>query len=245
MISLCIDIGNTQTKVAVFNNSEITDFCIIESASHSKIVKILDDKHVEAAIISSVSNIPEGLIKTLQPRLAWFGVLNHTMPLPIDNLYQTKETLGNDRLAAVVGAHYLNPSDTILVIDAGTAITYDIINAKGQYLGGNISPGIAMRYNALHHFTAKLPQLQLAPDFALFGKTTVEAITSGVQQGILMEVDGTINLFRQSFPDLKVLFTGGDAKYFDTKLKNAIFVVSNLVMIGLNRILFHNVKQTN
>lgn len=245
MISLCIDIGNTHTKVAVFSDSEITDFRILEGNNYDQIINLLAVKQVEVAILSSVSIVPENLVSILKSNLKWFGILDHSMPIPIENLYETKETLGKDRLAAVIGANYLYPKYDVLVIDAGTAITYDVINMKGQYLGGNISPGILMRFNALHSFTSRLPQLKMSLNFPLFGKNTREAITSGVQQGILLEVDGTINLFRQSFPDLKVLFTGGDAKFFDNKLKNAIFVVSNLVMIGLNRILLYNVKKTN
>lgn len=240
MISLCIDIGNTHSKVAVFCDSVITDFRIIEGNNYDQINKLLGEQQVDAAILSSVSIVPETLTLVLKSGLKWFGILDHSMPLPIENLYETKETLGNDRLAAVIGANSLYPKDDVLVIDAGTAITYDLINMKGQYLGGNISPGILMRFNALHYFTSRLPQLEMNTNFPLFGKNTKEAITSGVQQGILLEVDGTIDLFRQSFPGIKVLLTGGDAKYFDNKLKNATFVASNLVMIGLNRVLVYN-----
>jgi type III pantothenate kinase len=244
MISLCIDIGNTQTKIAVFRDLEITEFRILENNNYGQIADLLSVKKIEAAILSSVAVVPDSLVALLKERLAWFWILDHTLPIPIDNLYETKETLGKDRLAAVIGANSIYPKDDVLVIDAGTAITYDIISRNGQYLGGNIAPGIRMRFNALHHFTSRLPKLEMNDHFPLFGKNTTEAITSGVQQGILMEVDGTINLFRQSFPDLVVLFTGGDAKFFDNRLKSAIFVVSNLVMIGLNRVLVYNVKKT-
>jgi type III pantothenate kinase len=241
MISLCIDIGNTLTKIAIFQNSVMTDFRIIDWQNTEQIKNVIAEKQVEAAILSSVSEIPERLIVTLQSDLKWFGILDHTMPLPIINTYETKETLGKDRLAAVVGANGLFPNDDLLVIDAGTAITYDVINRTGQYLGGNISPGIQMRYQALHHFTARLPKLETAMNFPLYGKNTTDAITSGVQQGVLLEVDGVIDFFRESFPHIKILFTGGDVNFFENRLKNAIFVASNLVMVGLNRILVYNV----
>ena len=243
MISLCIDIGNSQTKIAIFHDLEITEFRILENNAYGQIDDLLLVKKVEAAILSSVSVVPESLVTLLKTRLARFWILDHTMPIPIENLYETKETLGKDRLAAVIGANSLYPKDNVLVIDAGTAITYDIISKYGQYLGGNIAPGIRMRFDALHHFTSRLPQLEVKENFPMYGKNTTEAITSGVQQGILMEVDGTIDLFRQSFPDMVVLFTGGDAKFFENRLKSAIFVVSNLVMIGLNRVLVYNVKK--
>lgn len=242
MANFCIDIGNTLTKVAMFQNMQMTDFRVIERNNEVSIPDLLDIQHSDSAIISSVSVLPAELITSLQSKLNKVIVLDHNTPLPIENLYETRETLGKDRLAAVAGAHYLYPHDDLLVIDAGTAITYDLINRQGQYLGGNIAPGITMRYNALHHFTGKLPLLGPVAQAPAFGKNTTDAITAGVQQGILLEVDGTILHFKQYFPDLKVLFTGGDTKYFVNKLKNAIFVVSNLVMIGLNRILINNVK---
>jgi pantothenate kinase, type III len=241
MVSVCFDIGNTLTKLAVFKNSEIIAFRVLDSNNLGMVSQIIEEYHVEASIISSVADIPADLIPLLKATIKSLLVLTHETKLPVENCYETKETLGKDRLAAVVGANHLYPDTDLLVIDAGTAITYDFINEKGQYLGGNIAPGIQMRYKALHHFTNKLPLVEIANMDKGFGRNTTEAIRVGVQNGIIFEVDGTIDYFRERYPALKVLFTGGDAKFFDNKLKNVTFVVSNLVMVGLHKILTYNI----
>ncbi|HKL32104.1 MAG TPA: type III pantothenate kinase, partial [Tangfeifania sp.] len=161
-------------------------------------------------------------------------------PLPIENLYQTKDTLGKDRIAAVVGAFDLYPNTNVLVIDAGTAITFDIINEQGQYLGGNISPGLEMRFKALNKFTGRLPLVRKNDFDNLYGRTTEEAILAGVQHGIVFETDKAIETFKEFYNNLKVIITGGDAIFFDKKLKNSFFVHFNLTALGLNRILEHN-----
>jgi type III pantothenate kinase len=244
MVSLCFDIGNTVIKAAVFDNNRELLFRTIDQGEFSVVPGIIEKNHVQAAIISSVSVIPEELTKILITHLRHVIVLSHNTKVPIENCYETRETLGKDRLAAVAGANYLYPDSDLLVIDAGTAITYDIVNRGGQYLGGNIAPGIRMRFKALHHFTSKLPLVDVEDNFPLYGTNTHDAILSGVLQGIICEVDGTIDRFRQLYPNLKVLFTGGNAKFFDGKLKNVIFVVENLVMIGLHRILEYNAQNT-
>jgi len=242
MVSLCFDIGNTQTKLAVFKNNEIIHYRTLEANNLLAVEQIIDEFQVNAAIISSVSESPELLIKNLKSKIDTLILLTDKTKLPIENCYETKDTLGKDRLAAVVGANYLYPGTDLLVIDAGTAITYDLINKNGQYLGGNISLGIQIRFKALNYYTNRLPLLDATPESYIFGKNTTDAIRAGVQNGIIFEVDGTIDHFKLHYPGLKVLFTGGDAKFFDTKVKNTIFVLSNLVMIGLNRILTHNVE---
>jgi type III pantothenate kinase len=166
--------------------------------------------------------------------------LSANTPLPIENRYLTKETLGKDRIAAVVGAYDLYPNQNLLVIDAGTAITYDFINEKGQYLGGNISPGIEMRFKALNYYTGKLPRVQPKEWNKLYGSTTEEAILGGVLNGVVFEVDKTIESFKEFYKNLKVIITGGDAEFFDNKLKNSFFVNFNLLALGLNRILEYN-----
>jgi type III pantothenate kinase len=242
MVSLCFDIGNTLIKLAVFKGNEMINFRTIDYNGLQGIAQTIDEFKVEAAIISSVSEEPSDLIEEIKSRVDKLIILGTSTKLPIENCYETKETLGKDRLAAVVGANYLYPETDLLIIDAGTAITYDFINQSGQYLGGNISPGIQMRYKALNHFTSRLPLVEMTYQPQNFGKNTIDAIRAGVQNGIVFEVDGTIDYFKQLHPGLRVLFTGGDAKFFDNKLKNVIFVLSNLVMVGLNRILVYNAQ---
>ena len=124
--------------------------------------------------------------------------------------------------------------------DAGSAITFDFINEKGIYEGGNISPGMQMRFKSLNTFTGKLPLVSHKESNILFGDTTETAIRSGVQNGIIYEIDHTINLFKEFYNNLKVIITGGDAEFFDKKLKNSFFVHFNLISLGLNRVLQHN-----
>ena len=242
MVSLCFDIGNTFTKLAVFKNNEIINFRTIDKDNITVVDQIIEENQVETAIVSSVSEIPDLLVTTLENKIGKVIRLTAETKLPIENCYETKESLGKDRLASVVGANYLYPGIDLLIIDAGTAIKYDFINHKSQYLGGDISPGLQMRFKALHQFTNRLPLVETNFESYLYGKNTTDAIRAGVQNGMIFEIDGTIDHFKELYPGLKVLFTGGDAKFFDNKLKNVIFVLSNLVMIGLNRILVYNVQ---
>ena len=240
-MNLVIDIGNTRTKVAVFHRGEVLitiPFDHIE-VSHIELLK-REYEELNKVIVSSVKNYPEELRAYLQTGFETFIELDATTPLPIENCYQTKETLGKDRIAAVVGAYDLYPDTNILVIDAGTAITYDILTAEGKYLGGNISPGLEMRFKALNHFTGKLPKVEQADQNKLFGTSTDEAIRAGVQNGTVYEADTTISAFKEFYNNLKVIITGGDAEFFDNKLKNSFFVHFNLTSLGLNRILEHN-----
>ncbi len=243
MLSLCVDFGNTLIKLAVFDNNILVHFQAIESIQNSLISELFDRYQIEAVIVSSVTEVPEQITILLKQKSKFFIILDHKTPLPIQNEYTSKETLGKDRLAAVIGAYSLYPGENLFVIDAGTAITYDIINDHAQYLGGNISPGIQMRYKALHQFTSKLPLLDRIEDYILFGNNTQDAIKSGVLQGVVIEMDGTIDLFKKDFPGIKVVLTGGDSEFFDKKLKNTIFVVQNLVLVGLNRVLHYTITK--
>jgi type III pantothenate kinase len=241
MNSVCIDIGNTLIKFAMFSNNDMVHFELLEKNKIQRIVDFINEKQITDAILSSVAEIPDDMVSFLRQNLDHFINLDHLTPIPVVNLYETKETLGKDRLAAIVGAYYLYPNQNVLVIDAGSAITYDFVDSTGQYLGGNISPGIQMRYKALHTFTKRLPLLEPSLSIPSIGQNTNDAIRAGVQMGIIHEVDGAIDKFKELYPDLRVLITGGDYKFFDNRLKNSIFVVSNLVLIGLNRILNYNV----
>lgn len=170
--------------------------------------------------------------------------LDHTTPLPIRNCYATPETLGTDRLAAAVGAYFLAKEKTgksvpVLVIDLGTALTYDLVTAQGEFLGGNISPGIQMRLKALHQFTARLPRVNPEGPLPQLGNTTETAIRCGVIHGIQREIEGAIRQFSVNYPQLFVFLTGGDHLDFAEPLKKHIFVDEFLVAKGLNIILSH------
>ncbi len=240
-MNLTIDIGNTRNKLAVFNKNEIVDSTTIDDLSVSSLQNFLK-KHsnIENGILSTVKVIDPSVISFLKSNLNYYIELDEITKIPIENLYKTQNTLGKDRLAAVIGAYNIFPDMNVLVIDMGTAITFDFINEQKQYLGGTISPGMEMRFKALNHFTNKLPLLQKSEDFNLISDNTVDAIVSGVQNGIIFEIDGYINTLKSKYDDLKIILTGGDAIFFDKKLKNTIFVNLNLNYIGLNRIIEHN-----
>ncbi len=240
-MNLSIDIGNTRNKFAFFEKDQLIETIISDelSISHIKFLLIKYPK-VKYAIISSVKNIDQSIVSYLQSELNYFIELDHTTPIPIDNQYQTKETLGRDRLAAIIGAYNIYPNSNVLVIDMGTAITFDFINNSSQYIGGTISPGLEMRFKALNHFTNKLPLLEKKETYEIIAKNTKDAIVSGVQNGIIFEIDSYINTLKNEYRDLKIILTGGDAIFFDKKLKNTIFVNLNLTSLGLNKILEHN-----
>jgi type III pantothenate kinase len=167
----------------------------------------------------------------------------HNTTVPIINNYGSPETLGKDRLAGVIGAKHWMPNSNILVIDAGTAITYDLVTANGEFLGGGISPGIAMRYKALHTFTGRLPLLDYYGDAELIGTDTASSIHSGVLNGAVAEMEGIIKGYQPLYPGLKIILTGGDHNYFDKRLKIKTFAALNLVLEGLNLILNFNIEK--
>lgn len=240
-MNLVIDIGNTRTKFSVCNRGDVLITVPVDEflPSHIDVLQ-LEYEGLNSVILSSVKDYSAELKKALQNKFETFIELTHNTPLPIENCYKSKETLGKDRIAAVVGAFDVHPETNILIIDAGTAITYDILTAEGKYLGGNISPGLEMRYKALNQFTGKLPKIEKAEFNKLYGQTTEQAIRAGVQNGFVYEVDSTITSFKEFYNNLKVIITGGDAEFFDNKLKNSFFVHFNLIALGLNRILEYN-----
>jgi len=170
-------------------------------------------------------------------------VLSAETPVPVNNLYKTPETLGKDRLAAVVGAHSLFPDKNILVLDAGTALTIDFIDKDGNYRGGNISPGLNMRFRALHEYTQKLFLQSQSDEYQFLGCDTASAITSGVQNGIIFEINYYIDHFVKQFPGLVTILTGGDVNFLVDKIKKYIFAEPNLVFIGLMKIIEFNINK--
>ena len=208
-------------------------------------IKLLKDEHpqLKKVILSSVKPYDEELNQFLSGNFDQFLELDQNTELPIENLYETPETLGKDRLAAAVGANELFPDQNLLIIDAGTAITYDLVSEKNQYIGGNISPGLTMRFKALNHFTGKLPLIEYRDEFQSIGTNTIDAIRAGVQNGVLFEMAQTIDLFNRNYQNLQIIMTGGDSNFFERKLNYSIFVHFNITLIGLNRILEHNAKK--
>jgi len=242
-MNLCIDQGNSSTKVGVFNQTELVETFVFEKIEKADVLALIDRFSIDRCIISSVTSNNEVFIDLLETHFVDFIELSHKTAIPIENRYATPETLGKDRLAVVIGASFLKQNTDILVVDAGTAITYDFIDAQNIYHGGNIAPGLNLRLRALHEFTHKLPLVEIKGESPLLGNSTDSAILSGAIYGIVFEIDGYINILKIKYPQLSVFLTGGSTFYFDTKLKNAIFAERNLVLIGLNRILQYNVQK--
>ena len=241
-MKLIIDIGNTRVKTALFDDSGIAELITIEDLSIDFLTELFSKhKNIRSAIMASVREVKQEITGLLSSKTRFIR-LDETTQLPFVNKYATPNTLGNDRVAAVAGASSLFPGQNVLVIDAGSCITYDFINATGEYLGGSISPGINMRFLALNSFTGKLPLINFdsGRQAKLTGTDTRESILSGVQNGVLQEVDGIINAYKQQYSEVNVVVSGGDYKYFDKYLKNNIFASPNIVLTGLNRILDFN-----
>jgi type III pantothenate kinase len=195
---------------------------------------------LDGYIVSSVAKTPDFIHEFLNEiKCVKF---DHQTPIPITNRYETPETLGLDRLALVVAAAKLAPQTDALVISAGTCITYDFITSKGEYIGGAISPGLRMRARALHEFTERLPLVDLPTNVEYFGANSTSAIESGILKGVQDEIDAKILFFKEENPSGKIFLTGGDQNYLVSSIKNRIFAVSNMVLIGLNEILQHNIK---
>lgn len=235
-MNLAIDFGNTLTKAGLFKGEDLIEVIHnIDLDELDRIVSSFSPKHV---IISSVS---KGLTE-IEHRLNNYPitVLSSTLPLPFKIAYKTPNTLGLDRIAAVAGAQSLFPDTDCLVIDTGTCFTYDFIDKQGTYHGGGISPGIHMRFKALHNFTANLPLIEIEENAPLIGQSTKESIQSGVINGAIAEITEIIRMYSDKFGHLQIIICGGDAKFFENKLKASIFAAPELVLRGLNRILLYN-----
>lgn len=241
-VNLIIDIGNTVAKIAVFDADNMMEVFYDSNQSLDSLFEISQKYPLDEGILSSVVDLGETIMSQLAKLKFKIISLDSKTPVPIKNLYETPETLGNDRLAAVVGANFEFPDKDILVIDAGTAITYDFIDSQGRYHGGNIAPGMQMRFKALNKFTDRLPLINERGDLPFMGKNTETAIRGGVIKGIEFEIKGYIGSLKNNYPGLLVFLTGGDEFSFDTKLKSIIFADRFLVLKGLNRILNYNDK---
>ncbi len=236
-MNLVIDQGNSSAKVEIFEGEKVVFYQKYERFSVEEAESLLREYDCRQAILSTVVDEDEQLTRYLSDKLEKWVCLTNETTIPIEILYETPKTLGRDRIAVCVGANYLMPDTNLLVIDVGTAITFDIVNSQNQYVGGNISLGIDMRRKALHTFTAKLPLIEVDDDAKMIGTTTETAIESGIIHGIAGEINSFIAAVSEVYPNLNVFLTGGSAKCFEKRIKSKIFAERNLVHIGLNRIL--------
>jgi type III pantothenate kinase len=233
-MNIVIDSGNTSTKTGFFEAGRLIEVKRIRNEEFNLSSLVIPDGPV---IISSVSSVDFSVLEKRDKVL----ILDQNTPTPVKNRYNSPGTLGMDRLAAVAGALSLFPGKAALVINGGTCITYDFINQNSEYEGGSISPGINMRFKALNHYTARLPLIEF-PDgeIPFTGKTTRDAILSGVLNGVLAETEGIIARYRQSSPGCIIIISGGDVDFFERNIKGDIFAVPDLVLLGLNSILEYN-----
>ena len=240
-MNLIIDIGNTRTKVALYKGDRLLKKVIWEKCDLKTMKEFVEGRKIENAILSSTAKVSKAVEKFLQKKYFYIR-LSHKTHLPITNKYKTPATLGRDRLAVAVAAFYIFPKRNTLVIDAGTCITYDFINSKGDYLGGGISPGVRMRLQAMNEFTAKLPLVEQKTSKKFIGNDTESSLRVGGQMGTVMEIRGFIKAYVTTFGKINIILTGGDSKALAKHLENHIFVNNNLVLRGLNKILNHNVQ---
>ena len=242
MYNLVIDIGNTNSKLAVFNNKKLVDYKRLKELNNSSLTEIIEKYQIKNATVSSVNKDSKELSIFLEQSVNYIS-FSTQITAGIKNNYQTLNTLGLDRWAKVIAAHCLYPNTNCLMIDAGTCITYDVLTANSEYFGGSISLGIKMRFEALNHFTGRLPLVNWNnEDDVPQGTNTENAIKSGVLQGVINEVEGFIALENKKNKDLKIIITGGDADFLNKQLKNSIFATQiihepYLVLKGLNEVI--------
>ncbi len=247
-MNLVIDIGNTRAKLCLYRADTMVQK--LETQSHQSAIEqsisaLMPQYKIEACILSSVGMDARPLADWLISQGLQAICLGPDTPLPISNSYSTPRTLGADRLAAAVGASVLYPGADALIIDAGTAITYDYLRNGCEYVGGNIAPGIRLRLKSLNDYTSRLPLVEPADPDTDFGRSTSEAINNGVVMGVIAEIESYAERFKQKNVKHVIILTGGDAIFLYRKLKITIFAEPNLVTIGLNRILNYNVLKTS
>ena len=240
-MNLIIDVGNTLLKLAVFDNQMLTDKRSCDKVDFISTLEALFIIYprITDVIISSVGDFSEKEILFIQKRYETI-ILNHQTKVPFKNQYKTPETLGVDRIALVSSAAIQYPKENVLIIDVGSCITYDFLNSKNEYLGGYISPGIDLRYKALHNYTNKLPLLKPKIIKKTLGNTTKTSIHTGVIQGVVNEIDGFIAAYKLKYKDLTIILTGGDADFLCKQLKISIFANSDFLLEGLNFLLEFN-----
>lgn len=240
-MNLVIDVGNSLVKFAVFQEDNLLENKTVDASKTLETFNFILKEHktISKGIFSSVAKLDKDVFNKIESNIEVL-ILDKDTKLPFKNSYKTPQTLGVDRIALVAAAVKQFPKKNVLIIDAGTCITYDIITSENNYLGGAISPGIRLRYKSLNTLTANLPLLETEMPKQLIGNTTTGSIHSGVVFGILNEIEGTINRYQEKYEDLTVILTGGDTIFLSKQLKNGIFANSNFLLEGLNFILEFN-----
>jgi type III pantothenate kinase len=240
-MNLVLDIGNTFQKIAVFYNNECVYYQSVQKITTKTLALIITQYAIKNSIISSVAEVDTMVVDWLKKNTN-FVHYSHKTKLPVTILYKSAETVGLDRIANAVGAAALYPAQNVLSIQAGTCLVLDFVNEKGEYLGGSISPGIKMRFEALHEKTKNLPLSKGdSKKIHFLGTDTHSSINFGIIKGISYEIEGFIADYQAEFHNLIILLTGGDAYCLQKSIKNTIFAAPNVVLKGLNEIIKYNV----
>jgi len=239
-MNLTLDIGNTQSKLAVFNNSLV----VVKTFDSEFIIDEIDGflllyPSIKNLIVCSVTDITLNLEKYNFNNVHF---VSSNSNIPFENLYLSKDSLGNDRIALVSSASISYPGKNVLIIDAGSCITYDFINDKNQYLGGAISPGLKMRYKSLNEFTSKLPLVSLESSDKLIANQTIDSINVGVANGVVFEIEGFVRQYLSEYDNLTVILTGGNSDFLSNQLKISIFANQNFLLEGLNNLIKLNIS---
>jgi type III pantothenate kinase len=233
---LAIDVGNTRIKGAVFeHNTLLESFVFLKETLRENLENILRQfPDCTDLVVASVGDIEKEAFRSVENNLQIHFITPHDR-FPFRNLYETPYTLGIDRMVLATGAVLQFPKQNRLVIDAGTCVTYDFIDSENNYLGGAISPGVRLRYESLHRYTAKLPLLTRENPAHFIGNSTSQSIHSGIIEGLIHEIDGFISQYEQQYPNFIIILTGGDADFLAKRLKNTIFANSNFLLESLNQ----------
>ena len=249
---LAIDIGNTRIKVAVFEGNTLLEQFNFNSVNLQNELHFILNKYKKASelVVASVSNISKDAFSEFESQVN-INFISSNFPFSFNNIYSTPNTLGIDRMVLANGAVLKFPKQNRLVIDVGTCITYDFIDENDNYLGGAISPGIRLRFESLHNYTAKLPLLKLEvlsdenseiEKIPFIGNSTSEAINSGVINGVINEIEGFISQYEAVYPKFIIILTGGDTEFLAKRLKNTIFANSNFLLESLNQTFQQKIK---
>ena len=240
-MNLIADIGNTSAKIAIMKGSEKLNITRYDDITLEILGEQLYINKVNKAIVSSVRDLPADILDSFRRRVPFVHYLTYKSKFPFIIDYETPESLGMDRVAGIAGAHNIFDGSNVLLIDAGTAVTFDLL-INNRFIGGNISPGIEMRFRALNKFTGKLPLMMKSEKYSSPGKNTSDAIIAGVQTGLIFEINEYIRTFGKKHKKLKVIITGGDGEFLSKSIDYEHSYMADIVIEGLNYILEYNAK---
>lgn len=243
IMNLCIDIGNTRVKYLFYDNDVEINYHAEEAFNINTVNELVQQYHPKLCIISSTRTINYQWLEYLNANCKVYNLKEDDLEIPMVLDYETPKTLGTDRMVAAFAAKTMFPNAVSVIINAGSCITCDVVDAEGIYQGGNISPGIKMRLQAMHEFTDALPLVHIEYHKELLGKSTVKALQNGAVKGALYEVESFLQEIMLNYEKPNIIVTGGDSKIFAKHLKFKIFAVPNLILFGLNNILRYNADQ--